>query len=101
MTPDLLRSRIVARLTEQRAETLGKLRRCKPRAPLVMDQGTIAATTAEEIALFAVDTNATVDALEQAIAIVQEEYKRLVSPEQPGDEASGKDAAKGKERHYG
>lgn len=100
MTPDLLRSRIVARLTKQRADTLSKLRRCKPRAPMVMEQGTVPATSAEEIAFAAVEINAIVDTLESAIEAVQEEFKRLVSPEQPDDKASGKDAA-GKERAYG
>lgn len=84
MTADLLRSRSVARLTQIRADTVGRLRLCKPRAPLQMQDGAvIPSATPDEIALYAVDLNATVDALDRAIEIIQDEFKKMTSPEEP------------------
>lgn len=94
MTADALRSRVIARLIETRATTVGNLRRCRPRAPTQMQGGAVInAATAEEIALYAVDLNATIDALDNAINIIQDEFKKLMSPEQPDDdEKPGKEA---------
>lgn len=95
MTADILRSRTVARLTQLRADTVGNLRRCKPRAPLkIGDSAVIPATSAEEIALYAVETNATIDALDRAIEAIQDEFKKLVSPEQEPDADDTKPARK-------
>lgn len=93
MTADVLRSNVTRRLKEQRDETLRRLRQCKPRSPILYEQGVAPATQCEEIALSAVDINATVDALDKALEIVAEEFKKLMSPEEPeqGVEAKGKE----------
>lgn len=100
MSADLLCQRVLKILRERRNDSVQRLRLCKPRMPIVQSNGGSAmavtpSASAEEIALHAVDINATVDALDNAIAIVQEEYKKIVSPEQP-DEDDGKEK-KGKE----
>lgn len=88
VTADLLRQRVLARLTELRADKVNSLRRCKPRSAMVMRDGAvIAASTPDEIAMFAVDTNASIDALDIAINAINEEFRKLTSPEQPEDTA--------------
>lgn len=84
MSIDLLRQRVLARLTELRAEKVNNLRRCKPRSALVLDKGAVVESpSCEEIALFAVDTNATIDAIDLTIAAINEEFKKITSPEEP------------------
>ena len=85
MTADLLQQRVLSRLRERRNEVVMRLRLCKPRNPTVFEQGVVAASSSEEIAMLAVDINATVDALDNAIAVIQEEFKKLTSPEQEPD----------------
>lgn len=94
MTADLLRSNTTRRLREQREETLKRLRHCKPRAPILYEKTGIApAAQCEEIALSAVDINATIDALDRAIEIIAEEFKKIMSPEEPAtdDTKTGKE----------
>jgi hypothetical protein len=56
---------------------------------MIVEGAAIAAATAEEIAFFAIDTNATIDAFNIAMSIIEEEYKKIISPEQPdGDKPS-------------
>ena len=89
MSADLLARKVTARLREAREEKVNSLRRCKPRAPMIVEGAAIAAATAEEIAFFAIDTNATIDAFNIAMSIIEEEYKKIISPEQPdGDKPS-------------
>lgn len=101
MTADLLSQRVLSRLRERRNDSVMRLRLCKPRSPIVQGAGNGGASVAvippasvEEIALFAVDVNATVDALDNAIAIIQEEFKKITSPEQPDEDADSKPKGK-------
>lgn len=84
MSAELLARKAVTELRKIRDEKIGSLRRCKPRAPTVTAEGSvIAATTSEEIAFYAIDTNATIDALNIAISVIEEQFKKLTQPEEP------------------
>ena len=84
MSAELLARKAVAELRRIRDEKIGSLRRCKPRPPTVTEGGgVIPAVSAEEIAFYAIDTNATVDALGIAIETIEVEYKKLTQPEDP------------------
>ena len=61
---------------------------------MVVEGSTVPAATCEEIALFAVDTNATVDALGLAIETIEAEYKKIISPEAASDETTPKPLAR-------
>lgn len=98
MSADVLCNRVLAALKESRADAVGKLRNCKPRAPIQMPDGAVVPpSSAEEIALYAVEVNATVDTLDRAIALIQDEFKRLTTPEL----AREPEPTKGKENYYG
>lgn len=87
MSADDLRRRVEARLVEARDDNVKNLRRCKPRPPTAMQGGAIVpAATTEEIALYAVDTNAWIDALTKAIEIIDDEYQKMTAPVVPRDE---------------
>jgi hypothetical protein len=86
MSADLLARNCVRVLKAIREEKTKALRRCKPRPPTEVNGTMIPAASCEEIALYAVDTNATVDAFNLAIDTIESEYKKIVSPEQPDDE---------------
>jgi|TARA_R110000868_G_scaffold154926_1_gene381228 hypothetical protein len=88
MSADLLARKVTARLRELREDKINALRRCKPRAPMVVEGATVPSATCEEIALFAVDTNATIDAINMLMSVVEEEYKKLINPEEPGTETN-------------
>jgi len=66
-----------------RDDKINNLRRCKPRPPTQIEGGVIPASTCEEIALYAVDTNSSIDALNLAVEIIEAEYKKLISTEEP------------------
>ncbi len=84
MSAELLARKVVAELRRIRDERVGNLRRCKPRAPTVTESGgVVPATTASEIAFYAIDTNATIDALNLSMTIIEEEFKKLTQPEEP------------------
>ena len=53
---------------------------------MVVEGAAVAAATAEEIAFFAIDTNATIDAFNIAMSIIEEEYKKIISPDHPEDD---------------
>lgn len=98
MSADVLCNRVLAALRESRVAAVAKLRNCKPRAPIQMPDGAVVPpATAEEIALYAVEVNATVDTLDRAISLIQDEFKKLTSPEQPDEPIK----PKGKEPIYG
>ena len=95
MSADLLARNCVSTLRSLREERVKTLRRCKPRAPMVVEESSIPAATCEEIALYAVDTNATVEALDLAINTIEEEYQKIIRPEQaPEDDAETKTQAR-------
>ena len=88
MSAELLARKVTAELKRMRDDKVSGLRKCKPRSPTVLPegQGTIPAATSEEIALYAVDLNATIDALNNAISVIEEEFKKLTQPEEPAPE---------------
>ena len=87
MSADDLRQRVAKRLAEIRDAKVKNLRRCKPRPPTVMQDGTqIAAAGVEEIALFAVDTNAWIEALDLALETMDDEFRKMNEPVRPKDE---------------
>ena len=90
MSADLLARKVTARLREIREDKINALRRCKPRAPMVIEGAAVPAATAEEIAFFAIDTNATIDAINMLMLVVEEEYKKLTNPEEPVDDINQK-----------
>lgn len=95
MTADLLRQRLFKRLTEARAAKVETLRRCKPRTPMIMQEGQVVpASTAEDIAFAAVEINATVDTYEACLTILAEEFKALTTPEQPAEDETETKARK-------
>jgi hypothetical protein len=51
---------------------------------MIVEGAAVPAATAEEIAFFAIDTNATIDAINMLMSVVEEEYKKLINPEEPG-----------------
>jgi hypothetical protein len=55
---------------------------------MVVEGAAVPAATAEEIAFFAIDTNATIDAINMLMSVVEEEYKKLINPEEPGTETN-------------
>lgn len=84
MSAELLARKAVAELRRIRDEKVGSLRRCKPRPPTVTESGgVVPACGIEEIALYAVDTNATIDALNLSIEIIEQEFEKLTKPEEP------------------
>lgn len=88
MSADELRTRVVKTLSDELGARVKNLRRCKPRPPTVMQDGTqVAAAGVEEIALYAVDTNAWIDALTMAINLIDEEFRKMNEPVKPKDEA--------------
>ncbi len=90
MSADELRRRVELKLVEVRDAKVKNLRRCKPRPPTVMQDGTqISAAGVEEIALFAVDTNAWIDALNLAMETIDDEYTKMTAPVVPKDENVG------------
>jgi len=98
MSAELLARKAVAELRRIRDEKVGSLRRCKPRPPTVAETGIVPAASAEEIAFYAIDTNATIDALGIAIEIIEAEFKKLTQPEEPVVEVDEKKQAR---RLYG
>jgi len=86
MSADLLARKVTARLREIREDKINALRRCKPRAPMVVEGAAVPAATAEEIAFFAIDTNSTIDAINMVILMIEEEYKKITSSDQPDKE---------------
>jgi len=99
MSAELLARKAVAELRRIRDEKIGSLRRCKPRPPTVTESGgVVPSATCEEISMFAVDTNATIDALGIAIEIIEAEFKKLTQPEEPVVEVDEKKQAR---RLYG
>ena len=83
MSADLLARNCVRVLREVREEKTKSLRRCKPRPPMEVNGSIVPSATAEEIAFYAIDTNATIDAINLAIDTIEKEYKKIVSPEEP------------------
>jgi hypothetical protein len=95
MSAELLARKAVAELRRIRDDKVSSLRRCKPRPPTVTESGgVVPSATCEEISLFAVDVNATIDALNIAIETIEVEYKKLTQPEDPADEDDGKKQAR-------
>lgn len=86
MSADLLARKVTARLREIREDKINSLRRCKPRVPTIVEGAAIPAATAEEIAFFAIDTNSTIDAINMVILMIEEEYKKITSSDQPDKE---------------
>lgn len=86
MSADLLARNCVRVLREVREEKTKSLRRCKPRPPMEVNGSIVPSATAEEIAFYAIDTNATIDAINLAIDTIEKEYKKIVSPEEPDTE---------------
>lgn len=92
MSAELLARKVVAELRRIRDERVGNLRRCKPRAPTVTESGgVVPSATCEEVALYAVDLNATIDALNMSIAVIEEEFNKLTKPEEPPGELASDD----------
>lgn len=83
MSADLLARNCVKTLRDLRDDKVKTLRRCKPRPPTMMEGAVIPASGIEEIALFAVEVNATIDAFNIAIEAIEAEFKRMTSPEDP------------------
>jgi len=83
MSADLLARNCVKALRDLRDEKIKMLRRCKPRPPTTLEGAVIPAATAEEVAFYAIDLNATIDALNNSIDLIEREYKKLTEPEQP------------------
>lgn len=87
MSAELLARKAVAELRRIRDERVGNLRRCRPRAPTVTESGGVVPCAGiEEIALYAVETNATIEALNVAISTIEEEFEKLSKPEDPPEE---------------
>ena len=86
MSADLLARNCVKVLKAAREEKIKTLRRCKPRPPIEVNGSVISASSAEEIAFSAIDTNATIDAINLAIDTIEAEYQKIVSPEEPEKE---------------
>lgn len=77
-----LHDRVTRALKEARENAVQRLRKCKPRSPIQMQDGAVIdASGCEEIALAAVDINATVDALDLALRILDDEWKRIQRPD--------------------
>lgn len=55
---------------------------------MIVEGAAVPAATAEEIAFFAIDTNATIDAINMLMSVVEEEYKKLINPEEPGTDTT-------------
>ena len=83
MSADLLARSCVRILNELREEKIKNLRRCKPRPPTEINGAVVPAATAEEIAFYAIDTNSTIDTINRSIEIIESEFKKIVSPEEP------------------
>ena len=88
MSADLLARNCVRVLREVREEKTKSLRRCKPRPPMEVNGSIVPSATAEEIAFYAIDTNATIDAINMLMSVVEEEYKKLINPEEPGTDTT-------------
>jgi hypothetical protein len=88
MSVDLLARNVINSLLKIKEAKILSLRRCKPRGPTVVENAVIEASSCEEIALFAVDVNATIDAINLAIDTIEAEYKKLINPEEPGTETN-------------
>ena len=86
MSADLLARNCVRALRDLREEKFKMLRRCKPRPPTTMNEAVVPAATAEEIAFYAVDLNATIDAIDRTIDLIEKEYKKLTAPEEPAND---------------
>ena len=86
MSADLLSRNVIRSLSKIREAKILSLRRCKPRGATVVEGTVIDPSSCEEIALFAVDTNAAIDAINLAIDTIEAEYKKIVSPEEPETE---------------
>lgn len=96
MSAELLARKAVAELRRIQAEKVAGLRKCRPRAPTVLPDGagTIPSATCEEVAMYAIDINATVDALNVAIETIELEFKRLSQPEEPAPDTEQPQARK-------
>jgi CBS-domain-containing membrane protein len=86
MSADLLARNCVKILNSLRDEKVRNLRRCKPRPPTEVNGAIVPAASAEEIAFYSIDLNATIDALNEAVDVIQAEFKRLTQPEEPPSE---------------
>jgi len=83
MSADLLARNCVKALRDLRDDKINMLRRCKPRPPTNLEGAVIPAATADEIAFYAIDLNATIDQINKSIELIEKEYKKLTSPEEP------------------
>jgi hypothetical protein len=85
-----LQRRLVERLTARRSEIAEAVLDVRYHGPVSFPNGmsTVGAATTEDIAMVVLERNAEARALEEALEIVAEEYKRMTSPaKDPGTEA--------------
>jgi hypothetical protein len=99
-----LQRRLVERLTARRVEIAESVLDVRYHGPVSFPNGlsTVGASTAEDIAMVVLERNAGARAMEEALDIVAEEYKRMTSPaKDPGTEAGDETQIENpKEGHY-
>lgn len=83
MSATLLRDAVIHRLKSAREQHIKSLRHCRYQPAVGIDKGILPATTAENIALFANQTNAWIEALDSISEIIDQEHKKLTQPEGP------------------
>lgn len=81
MTAAILRDAVMRRLDEARQRHLLALRMCKYQPAAGTDKGIVPAVTVEQIALFANQTNASIEMLDGIADILNHEFRKLTEPE--------------------
>lgn len=82
MTAAIIRDAAVKRLSEVREKSISALRFCKYMPATGTDKGMIQPQSCEEIALKANEANAWIEAMDGAIEILNQEFRKLTEPEQ-------------------
>lgn len=86
MSAENLRAAVNKRIAVAREQHIKALRRCKYHPAVVHKEGAvIPPMTCENIALFAAQTNASIEMLDGIRALIDEEFEKIMRPEQKTD----------------
>lgn len=84
MTAETLRANVLRRIDEARERHIQALRRCKYQPAVIHKEGAVVPpSSVEQIALYANQTNASIEMLDGISLIINEEFRKLTQPETP------------------
>lgn len=89
MSAEILRQRITSEIGKKRAELADRVLKFRFVQSSVAGDTFLPHVGAEQVGLSVIDTNAEIRALDNALQIIAEEFKKLISPSQSEGDSKG------------